>query len=96
MIRIRWPITDLVKSATVFGPMHCVIVLDMDAVVAHFPTHTFAPQLGTKPHFEDKRCEKPRYLQGFGRGGGDRKQYRSEFQGLRRNGEERKGIEKEQ
>ena len=31
-----------------------------------------------------------------GRGGGDRKQFRVEFQGLRRNAEERQVIEKEQ
>jgi len=52
----------------------CVIVLGMDATLIHFPTHSLAPQLGTKPHFEfeDKRCEKAHYLQGLGRGGGDR------------------------
>ena len=28
--------------------------------------------IGDKPHFGDKRDEKTRLLQGFGRGGGDR------------------------
>jgi hypothetical protein len=44
----------------------------MDEVLAHIPAYSFAPQLRTKPYFEDKRCEKLRYLKGFGRGGGDR------------------------
>jgi hypothetical protein len=39
-----------------------------------FPSHSsnLSASIGDKPHFGDKRDEKTRLLQRFGRGGGDR------------------------
>ena len=39
-----------------------------------FPSHlaNVSASIGDKLHFGDKRDEKPRFLQVFGRGGGDR------------------------
>ena len=49
-----------------------------------------------KPRFVRKSGCKSLKTNWFGRGGGDRKQYRAEFKGLRRNAGERQVIEKEQ
>jgi len=54
------------------------------------------PQLRTKLSFEDNTLCNSLILREVGRGGGDRKQYQLEFQGLRRLAEERYDIEKEQ
>src|SRR5215469_3712466 len=40
----------------------CVIVLGMDAVLAHFPTHTFAHQLGTSLILGTNGVKKPAIL----------------------------------
>ena len=60
----------------------------MNGLVSSHPAD-LQPSNGDKPHFGDKDFQKALYLCRFGRGGGDRKHYRAEFQGVRRNAGER-------
>ena len=68
----------------------------MSSEVSIAPTETPLASIGVKRRIGVKSKNKHSEMKEIGRGGGDRKQYRTEFQGLRGNAKERQGIEKEQ